>query len=210
MFANLLPAKDVTIWKDVEAVMSADPRQFSDAVNMPELSYAEVIEMAYYGAQVIHPKTIKPLQNKNIALYVKSFLQPSLYGTVISNKAVKNLPPVIVKKEKQVLMYFKSKDFSFIKDEPVDALHRIFKEIKIKPNLSQHTAISLLCCFDDYPEKIDQLASRASYLFDVEVEKNLYLLTIRHYDEATINKLTGNKIVVLEQKTLSTIQVLMR
>jgi len=210
IFANLLPAKDVTIWKDVEAVMSADPRQFSDAVNMPELSYAEVIEMAYYGAQVIHPKTIKPLQNKNIPLYVKSFLQPSLPGTVISNKAVKNLPPVIVKKEKQVLMYFKSKDFSFVEDKPVEALHDIFREIKIKPNLSQNTAISLLCCFDDHVEKIDQLASEASDLFDVEIEKNLSLLTIRHYDEATIDQLTANKIIVLEQKTLSTIQVLMR
>lgn len=210
IFANLLPATDVTIWKDVEAVMSADPRQFAGAVNMPELSYAEVIEMAYYGAQVIHPKTIKPLQNKNIPLFVKSFLQPSLPGTVISNKGQKKLPPVIVKKEKQVLMYFKSKDFSFVEEKPVADLHEIFSRIKIKPNLSQHTAISLLCCFDEHAEKIDQLALEASILFDVEVERNLSLLTIRHYDEATIATLTANRIVVLEQKTLSTIQVLMR
>ena len=210
IFANLLPAKDVTIWKDVEAVMSADPRQFSDAVNMPELSYAEVIEMAYYGAQVIHPKTIKPLQNKNIPLYVKSFLKPALAGTVISNKGNQKLPPVIVKKEQQVLMYFKSKDFSFVEEKPVAQLHQIFSEIKIKPNLSQHTAISLLCCFDDHAEKIGQLALDASILFDVEVEKNLSLLTIRHYDEATIEALTANRTIVLEQKTLQTIQALMR
>lgn len=210
IFANLLPATDVTIWKDVEAVMSADPRQFADAVNMPALSYAEVIEMAYYGAQVIHPKTIKPLQNKNIPLFVKSFLQPSLPGTVISNNGQKKLPPVIVKKEQQVLMYFKSKDFSFVEEKPVADLHEIFSKIKIKPNLSQHTAISLLCCFDEHAEKIDQLALEASILFDVEVERNLSLLTIRHYDEATISTLTANRKIVLEQKTLSTIQVLMR
>lgn len=210
IFANLLPATDVTIWKDVEAVMSADPRQFADAVNMPALSYAEVIEMAYYGAQVIHPKTIKPLQNKNIPLFVKSFLQPSLPGTVISNNGQKKLPPVIVKKEQQVLMYFKSKDFSFVEEKPVADLHEIFSKIKIKPNLSQHTAISLLCCFDEHAEKIDQLALEASILFDVEIERNLSLLTIRHYDEATISTLTANRKIVLEQKTLSTIQVLMR
>jgi aspartate kinase len=210
IFANLLDATDVTIWKDVEAVMSADPRQFPDAVNMPALSYAEVIEMAYYGAQVIHPKTIKPLQNKHIPLLVKSFLQPDLPGTVIDNKGAKLLPPIIVKKEKQVLMYFKSKDFSFVEEKLVAELYDIFSRTKMNPNLSQHTAISLLCCFDDHADKIDQLALEASLLFDVEIERNLGLLTIRHYDEATISALTANKVIVLEQKTLSTIQVLMR
>jgi len=210
IFANLLDATDVTIWKDVEAVMSADPRQFPDAVNMPTLSYAEVIEMAYYGAQVIHPKTIKPLQNKHIPLLVKSFLQPDLPGTVIDNKGAKSLPPIIVKKEKQVLIYFKSKDFSFVEEKLVAELYDIFSRTKMNPNLSQHTAISLLCCFDDHADKIDQLALEASLLFDVEIERNLGLLTIRHYDEATISALTANKVIVLEQKTLSTIQVLMR
>ena len=210
IFANLLPAESVTIWKDVESVMNADPKQFPDAVNMHQLSYNEVIEMAYYGAQVIHPKTIKPLQNKSIPLYVKSFIDPSLEGTVISNDHVKNLPPIIVVKEKQVLMQFKSKDFSFVEDKPVDDLHHIFREIKVKPNLSQNTAISLLCCFDEHAEKTDLLAQSASLIFDVEVERNLTLLTIRHYDEATISKLTKDKIIVLKQKTPVTIQVLMR
>jgi aspartate kinase len=137
-------------------------------------------------------------------------LKPSLAGTVISNKGNQKLPPVIVRKEQQVLMYFKSKDFSFVEEKPVAQLHQIFSEIKIKPNLSQHTAISLLCCFDDHAEKIGQLALDASILFDVEVEKNLSLLTIRHYDEATIEALTANRTIVLEQKTLQTIQALMR
>jgi aspartate kinase len=210
IFGNLLPALSVTIWKDVEAVMNADPKFFKDAVNIPGLSYTEVIEMAYYGAQVIHPKTIKPLQNKGIPLLVKSFLDPSLPGTIISNQVTRNLPPVIVVKDNQVLMQFKSKDFSFVEDKPVEDLDHLFKTIKVKPNLSQNTAISLLCCFDDHTEKVDQLASAASEIFDVEVEKNLSLLTIRHYNGDTIQKLTENKVIVLEQKTLETVQMLVR
>ena len=210
IFGNILGADSVTIWKDVDAVMSADPRQFKDAVNMPVLSYTEVIEMAYYGAQVIHPKTIKPLQNKNIPLLVKSFLDPSLTGTIISSKAAKNLPPVIVVKEKQVMIQFKSKDFSFVEDKPVEQLHDIFTGVKIKPNLSQNTAISLLCCFDDHAEKINQLAADASLIFDVELEKNLSLLTIRHYNNEMIKSFTQNNEVVLEQKTISTVQLLLR
>jgi aspartate kinase len=210
IFANLLPAASVTIWKDVDAVMNADPKHFKDAVNMNELSYAEVIEMAYYGAQVIHPKTIKPLQNKGIPLLVKSFLDPSLPGTLINNRVARNLPPIIVVKEKQVLIQFRSKDFSFVEDKPVEDLDHIFKSIKIKPNLSQNTAISLLCCFDDHAEKIDSLAAAASEIFDVELEKNLTLLTIRHYNQETILNLTADKEIVLEQKTRETVQILMR
>ena len=210
IFANLLGAESVTIWKDVEAVMSADPRKFEDAVNIYELSYTEVIEMAYYGAQVIHPKTIKPLQNKGIPLLVKNFTNPSLPGTVISNKSAKHLPPVIVYKENQVMIQFRSKDFSFVEDKPVEDLHLLFEKAKVKPNLSQNTAISLLCCFDEHPDKINALAAEASVLFDVELERNLSLLTIRHYDEASIQKLTANRFIVLEQRTPITLQVLMR
>lgn len=210
IFANLLPAQSVTIWKDVDSVMNADPRQFADAVNIHELSYAEVIEMAYYGAQVIHPKTIKPLQNKGIPLYVKSFINPTLPGTVISNTYPKNLPPIIVLKEKQVLIHFKTKDFSFMEDKPVEQLHEIFNSIKASPNLTQNTAISLLCSFNEHAEKTGQLASAASEYFDVELEKNLTLLTIRHYDEATLKKLTEGKTIVLTQQTPLTVQVLMR
>ena len=210
IFANLLPAESVTIWKDVDAVMNADPKAYKDVTIIPALSFSEVIEMAYYGAQVIHPKTIKPLQKKNIPLYVKSFIDPSLPGTTISKSNPKNLPPIIVQKMNQVLIRFKSKDFSFVEDKPVQQLHDLFNLLKIKPNLSQHTAISLLSCFDDHAEKIEKLAADASVIFDVEVEKNLTLLTIRHYNEKTIGELTAGKYIVLEQKTEETIQVLMR
>ena len=150
IFANILEAESVTIWKDVEAVMNADPKEYSSATIIPALSFTEVIEMAYYGAQVIHPKTIKPLQNKNIPLFVKSFIDPSLPGTSITKTISKNLPPIIVQKKNQVLIRFKSKDFSFVEDKPVEQLHELYSHLKIKPNLSQNTAISLLCCFDDH------------------------------------------------------------
>ena len=119
VFANMLDAENQTIWKDVSAVMNADPKQFADVMPIPELNYNEVIEMAYYGAQVIHPKTIKPLENKDIPLYVKCFLDPSLPGTVIHHNPVHNLPPIYVLKEKQVMITLKSRDFSFIGEKHV-------------------------------------------------------------------------------------------
>jgi aspartate kinase len=210
IFANLLDAESQTIWKDVETVMSADPREFPDVEHIYALSYHEVVEMAYYGAQVIHPKTIKPLANKNIPLHVRCFLKPELPGTVISNKPVHNLPPVIVLKKHQVLMALSSKDFSFVEEKPMSELHEMFAKIRIRPNLTQNGAVGLLCCFDDKPVKLEKLALAASTIFDVQLEKDLTLLTIRHYTEEKINELTTGKTIVLEQKTPDTIQVLMR
>ncbi len=210
IFANILDAESQTIWKDVEAVMNADPKEFPDAKNIDALSYREVVEMAYYGAQVIHPKTIKPLENKNIPLYVRSFLDPSLPGTVISKTPVHNLPPVIVLKKNQVLMELSSKDFSFVEEKPLGQLHEMFDAIKIRPNLSQNGAIGLLCCLDDKPEKIEKLALLASEIFNVQIQKDLTLLTIRHYTDEKVKELTKGKSIVLLQKTPETIQVLMR
>jgi len=210
IFANMLDAQSQTIWKDVEGVMNADPKLFPEAQFIAALSYTEVIEMAYYGAQVIHPKTIKPLQNKDIPLHVRCFLKPALPGTIISNKPVHNLPPIIVVKSNQVLMQFNSKDFSFVEDMLVNKLHQLFVEIKIRPNLSQNGAITLYCCLDDRPEKIEKLALAASELFDVQVEKDVVLLTVRHYTEKVVEELTANKIELLSQKTRETIQILMK
>src|SRR5690242_2794426 len=167
IFANILNAESVTIWKDVEGVMNADPKDFPAAVNIHDLSYKEVIEMAYYGAQVIHPKTIKPLQNKNIPLYVKCFLDLRIGGTVISAKPPHHLPPIIVYKRNQALMTFESKDFSFAEGEPVNKLYEILNESRIKPNLTQNGAISLSVCMDDIPEKIEKVAMKASSIFEV-------------------------------------------
>jgi aspartate kinase len=209
IFANLLNAEQLTIWKDVESVMNADPKQFPDAQPIHELNYNEVIEMAYYGAQVIHPKTIKPLQNKNISLHVKCFLDPSLQGTVINNRPLKKLPPIIVLKEKQVMLELKSKDFSFVGEHHVGQLYQLFEKIKIKPNLTQNAAISFVAVLDDRHEKIEQLALQASNIFDVQMKKGLSLLTIRHYNKELFEKLSGGKYILLRQQTPETIQVLM-
>jgi len=210
VFASLLAAESQTIWKDVENVMNADPKQFPDALPIAELNYNEVIEMAYYGAQVIHPKTIKPLQNKSIPLYVKCFLDPSLPGTIIHNKPVHHLPPIIVIKEKQVLVEMSSKDFSFVGEHHVATLYHLFEKLKIKPNLTQNTAISFIAVLDDRPEKIEKLAFAVSEIFDVQVMKELTLLTIRHYNREIVDKLTKNKTILLLQQTTDTVQLLMR
>jgi aspartate kinase len=209
IFANMLDAESQTIWKDVEGVMNADPKVFADAQFIPHLSYTEVIEMAYYGAQVIHPKTIKPLQNKNIPLHVRCFLKPGLAGTVISSQPVHQLPPVIIVKDKQVLLQLSSKDFSFVGETGISKLYELFAGLKIKPNLTQTGAISIMCCLDDNAGKIERLALDASVFFDVQVQKGLSLLTIRHYTPQKIEELTAGKNILLEQKTTETIQVLM-
>lgn len=207
VFANLLKAESVTIWKDVEAVMSADPKMFKDAVPITELSYMEVIEMAYYGAQVIHPKTIKPLQNEMIPLYVRSFLNASAPGTVIHMVESQNLPPVYVVKEKQVLLTFQTKDFSFIEGKATRAINKTLAEARIKGNLSQNTAISLLICMDDIPEKTNRVIEESSS-FDVACHRNLTLMTIRHYNDEIIDHLLKEKKIILEQRTEKTLQVL--
>lgn len=210
VFANLLNAESQTIWKDVPSVMNADPKQFPDAVEIPELNYNEVIEMAYYGAQVIHPKTIKPLQNKDIPLYVKCFLDPALPGTWIHNKTLKGLPPIIVVKENQVMMELESKDFSFVEEKPIAGLFHLFEKLKIKPNLTQNGAISMICVLDDRPDKIEKLALEASSIFDVNITRNLSLLTIRHYTKDIYEKLSAGKKTLLQQRTTETVQALLQ
>ncbi len=209
VFANMLDAESQTIWKDVESVMNADPKQFPDALPIHELNYNEVIEMAYYGAQVIHPKTIKPLQNKGIPLYVKCFLNPSLPGTIIHDKQLKHLPPIIVLKDKQVMLEMKSKDFSFIGEHHVGHIYHLLENIKLKPNLTQNGAISLVCVLDDHAEKIEKLALDASSFVDVVVTKDLSLLTIRHYTADILEKFLAGKTILLRQQTPETIQVLL-
>ena len=210
VFANILGAESVTIWKDVEGIMNADPKLFPDAELIDELSYTEVIEMAYYGAQVIHPKTIKPLQNKNIPLLVKCFLDPTLPGTVIHRKSAKNLPPIVVVKYNQVLVHLKTQDFSFVGEAPMSQLYQWFGKLKIRPNLIQTGAVSLQLCMDNHPEKIDLLAQEASTLFDVQIEKQLTLLTIRHYNKSVLDQLTAGQQMILRQQTPETIQYVLR
>lgn len=209
VFANLLDAENQTIWKDVQGVMNADPKQYADAQWIRELDYLEVIEMAYYGAQVIHPKTVKPLHNKGIPLYVKSFLHPAEEGTCIHGRSVDGLPPIIVYKHSQVLVQLSSTDFSFVGEGLTAEVYRIFEALKFRPNLIQSAAISLLCVVDDRTEKVEAFALRGSERFDVTVTKNLTLLTIRHYNNAIVEKLTGGRTIVLRQQTPETVQLVL-
>jgi aspartate kinase len=209
IFANLLDADSLTIWKDVEGVMNADPKAFPDAIFIRELGYDEVIEMAFYGAQVIHPKTIKPLQNKNIPLQVKCFLDPGLPGTRIHSKHIPGLPPVIVVKQNQVLIHLSSRDFSFVGEEGTAALYHMLSSLHIQANLLQTGAVIIQLCTDDIPEKIESLCLEASAIFDVQVEKGLTLLTIRHYQRELLENMTRERKIVLQQWSPETVQTLM-
>ena len=209
VFANMLDAECQTIWKDVPSVMNADPKQFMDAQPIAELSYNEVIEMSYYGAQVIHPKTIKPLENKGIPLYVKCFLDPALPGTIIHNQKLKQLPPIIVLKENQAILELRAKDFSFVGEHHIGYLYKLFENLRLKPNLTQNGAISFLCVMDDHPGKIESLALGAAEVFDVQVTRDLTLITIRHYTDNVLKDLTDGKTILLLQKTKDTVQVLL-
>ncbi len=207
VFANLLHAESVTIWKDVDGVMNADPKLYPEAVVIAHLDYKEVIEMSYYGAQVIHPKTIKPLQNENIPLYARSFLNPALAGTVIDNRKSMDLPPMIVYKFNQVLLSFQTKDFSFMEGKPARKLSELLAKALVKANLTQNTAISLLVCIDDIIEKKEFILDH-THEFDTTSTPGLTLLTIRHHTPEIILELTQGKQVILEQRTEETVQIL--
>lgn len=209
IFANLMDAESLTIWKDVEGVMNADPKAFPDALFIRELGYDEVIEMAFYGAQVIHPKTIKPLQNKNIPLYVKCFLAPQSTGTLIHTKHITNLPPIIVVKQNQVLIHLSSRDFSFVGEETTARLYHLLSDLHIQANLMQTGAVILQVCADNLTEKIEKFALNVSAFFDVQIEKGLTLLTIRHYQKELVDKFTDGRKIVLQQWTPETVQTLM-
>lgn len=207
LFANMLDAQSLVIWKDVEGLKNADPKLFKDTQHIAEVNYNEVIEMAYYGAQVIHPKTIKPLQNKGIPLFVKCFLDAAFPGTIIheTTSAIK-LPAVIVLKQKQVLITVTSRDFSFITEENLSKLYTVFNHLKIKLNLMQNGAISFSCCIDQNAEKIERLIKTLHTDFKITYHEGLELLTVRHYENGIVDKLSGGKRILLEQRSPLTIQ----
>lgn len=210
IFANILEAESQTIWKDVPGVMSGDPRKFADAEFLDELTYLEAVEMTFYGASVIHPKTIKPIQNKNIPLFVKSFIHPEGKGTKVHNAThAIHYPPVRVVKENQALLTFHTRDFSFVAEDVVADLLDAFAAANLKINLMQNGAISMQACVDNVPEKIEQIRKQLDNEFHIEMETKLTLLTIRHYTAAAIEKHLEGKKVIIEQKRPSTFQALM-
>lgn len=210
VLAAMLRAHHVTIWKDVDGLQNADPKMFANTVKIESISFHEVIEMAYYGAQVIHPKTIKPLQNHNIPLYVKCFLNKDLKGTLIQNE-VNNIfyPPLIILKENQILMQVTTRDFSFVTEDNMQHLYGIFHKLNIKVNLMQNAAISFVACFDHKEADIKKLISELEKEYKVLCNEGVSLLTVRHYTQEILSDLTRNKYILLEQKTRNTVQVVL-
>lgn len=211
MMAAMLGGTGVTIWKDVEGLKNADPKLFNDTVKIEAITYHEVIEMAYYGAQVIHPKTIKPLQNNNIPLYVKCFLNRHVKGTVIQNEVNSIFyPPLIILKKNQILLQVTTRDFSFITEDNLSNLYSIFHRLKIKINLIQNAAISFVACIDNKEEQVKQLIALLEKDFKVFSNEDVSLLTIRHYTPETLFDLTKGRYTLLEQKTRQTVQVVLK
>ncbi len=200
-------AESVTIWKDVPGVLNADPKWFAETKKIEHLSYHDAIELAYYGATVIHPKTIKPLQNKKIPLYVKSFLNPGDAGTII-NEDQSSLPlPCFIFKVNQVLISISPKDFSFIVEENFSAIYKLFAEKQVKINMMQNSAISFSVCIDNEVHKLPDLIKTLQKDYRVLYNENLELITIRYYDQATIDRVTIDKKVLLEVKSRYTVQL---
>lgn len=209
IFANMLDAESVTIWKDVPSLLNADPKIFPNTVPIKEISFHEVIEMAFYGAQVIHPKTIKPLFAKNIPLYVKCFLDKTLEGTKIHNidENIK-YPPIMVLKQNQILLEVQTRDYSFITDDKLSDVYELFHRHRLKINLIQNAAIRFVALVDSQPEKIDKLLKDLNKDYTVKRNENLFLFTVRHYTQEVLKEELKNRKVLLKQKTRQTIQVI--
>lgn len=211
IFSYCLEVESMSIWKDVPGVLTADPRIFDEVVLLERLSYKEAIEMTYYGAKVIHPKTIKPLQNKNIPMYVKSFVNPEDPGTMISEEGeLIKYPPIIVVEKDQTLLHIATKDFSFVAESHLSSIFKLLDEHRIKVNMMQNMAISFSACVTNNPRRMEKLLAVLEEDFKVVREDNLELLTIRHYHESILEELTKGKIILYEERIRQTVQVVMR
>ena len=211
ILAHVLNAKEVVVWKDVPGILSADPKYYDDAVKLQEVSYHDAIELTYYGASVIHPKTIKPLENKNITLRVCSFKSPQEKGTLIGNfKETKPQVPCFIFKTNQILISISAEDFSFIAEENLSDIFSVFSKHGAKINLMQNSAISFSVCMDNDRFEIPALLNDLRKKFKVLYNEGLRLVTVRHYYPATIEKLSEGKTILIEQQSRHTAQFVMR
>ena len=210
IFAYCLRAESVTIWKDVAGLLNADPKLFADTVRYPEISYQETIEMAYYGASVIHPKTLKPLADRKIPLRVKSFLDPTAEGTLIHDCQHPPLAPAFIRKTGQWLLSLESKDFAFISEENLEVIIGALAQARLKINLMQNSALSFSVCLDGEPARLAQAVAALRAQFIVHYNEGLTLFTIKNYTAASVAQLVAGRTVLLEQRTRSTFQVVVR
>jgi aspartate kinase len=208
IFAYCLNADSVTIWKDVPGVLNADPRYFENSQLLHQISYREAIELAFYGASVIHPKTLQPLQQKEIPLFVKSFLNPTADGTCVSKgKAIEPEIPCFIVKKNQILISLSSLDFSYIMEENISDIFSLLHLYKMKVDVIQNSAISFSVCIDNLYNNLEKLLQHLKAKFKVTCNENVSLYTIRHYNDVSINELEKDKVVLLKQLTQGTVQI---
>lgn len=208
IFAYALNATEVTIWKDVNGILNADPRHFTETTLLEHVSYREAIELAFYGASVIHPKTLQPLQRKEIPLYVRPFLNPSSKGTTVKKGSpLSPLIPCFILKQNQILLELSSLDFSFIIEDNISDIFKLLHTHQMRVELIQNSAISFSVCITNNYKRLDELLSNLKSRFKVKINKNVSLYTIRHFDQKAIEKITKNqKEILLEQRTQDTVQ----
>ena len=211
VFAYCLSANSVTIWKDVDGILNADPKKFKNTVLLEKISYDEAIELAFYGASVVHPKTIQPLQKKEIPLFVKSYNNPNASGTCVS-KSKELFPkiPCYILKENQILMSISSLDFSFTINDKTKSILNLLSNYKIKINLTQNSAISLTLCVDDDYNNIDKLTNELKSNFKIHIEKKLKLYTVRNLEKKSIDQFKKGKNIIIEQLYNNTSQFICR
>lgn len=205
-----LDAESMHIWKDVPGVLTGDPRIFDEVIKMPRISYNEAIEMTYYGAKVIHPKTIKPLQNKLIPLFVRPFLDPTSEGTVISDEKEMSYPPVIVIEHEQTLLHISTNDFSFVAEHHLSMIFALLAKYRLKVNMMRNTAISFSVCVNNIPERIRKFEKELGSEFKMIQDNDLELVTIRHYNEDILKDMKKNKLILFEEKLRDTVQMVVR
>ena len=208
IFANLLNAKELSVWKDVDGVRNADPKRFEHTEKIPHLSYSEATELTFYGASVLHPKTTKPLQNKNIPLKVRCFLDASLEPTIVdgSDEFIKYIPSFIVK-DNQTLVTIRPRDYSFMNEQNLGILFAMLNELNIHANMIQTSALNLSICFDENERKLTQLIAALEQSFIIRYNNGLQLFTIRHYKNGIEKEFIKGKQVFVEQRSRSTLQL---
>jgi len=211
ILANMLDAESVVVWKDVPGILNADPKWFPDAQKLDEISYKEAVEMTFSGAKIIHPKTIKPLHNKNIPLHVRSFFVPGETGTIIKADAtLKKIIPVFIKKEDQILISILPKDFSFVMGDNLSRVFHSFTAHGIKVNLVEASAVSIDVCVDDERVRVDALIADLKTEYNAIYNESVEMLSIRHYTQEAIERITKGREIMIEQRTRSTVKFVVR
>lgn len=205
-----LDAESMHIWKDVPGVLTGDPRIFDEVIKLPRLSYKEAIEMTYYGAKVIHPKTIKPIQNKQIPLFVRPFLDPESEGTVISDEKELSYPPVIVIEPDQALLHISTNDFSFVAEHHLSMIFALLAKYRLKVNMMRNTAISFSVCVNNNSDRIRKFEKELGNEFKMVTDNDLELVTIRHFNEDILKDMKKNKLILFEEKIPDTVQMVVR